>query len=320
MELRKAKQSFFKKLQATDSKTFWKLYKTLTKRESSVPALLVPDVGVVSDDAKKANILNEYFFNNFNHTSTPSSCPWVDHAHLLNPSAFPEEFLCTEDQVLDLISSLDTKKASGADGISVKMIKATAPSIVCSLTKLFNLSLKSGKVPSDWKFARIVPIPKSGNPVNPSNYRPISILPVLSKLLEKHIHNIISYHLHNVCPLSPNQWGYTAGKSTTTALLSFTHECQEALDSGGEVCSVFFDLSKAFDTVPHQSLLLKLFHLQVNPFILRWIHSYLSNIDGITSSVSHSKVTIYADDIALYKIIKNPMDYTFLPTGSPPMR
>jgi len=180
----------------------------LLLEESSVPALLVPDVGVVSDDVKKANILNEYFFNNFNSSSTPSSCPGVDHAHLLNPSAFPEEFLCTEDQVLDLISTLDTKKASGADGISVRMIKATAPSIVCSLTKLFNLSLKFGKVPSDWKFARIVPIPKSGNPVNPSNYRPISILPVLNKLLEKHIHNIISYHLHNVCPLSPNQWGY----------------------------------------------------------------------------------------------------------------
>ena len=134
------------------------------------------------------------------------------------------------------------------------MIKATAPSIVCSLTKLFNLSSKSGKVPSDWKFTRIVPIPESGNPVNPSNYRPISNVPVLSKLLEKHIHNVVSYHLHNVCPLSPNQWGYTAGKSTTTALLSFTHECQEALDSGGEVCSVFFDLSKAFDTVSPQTL------------------------------------------------------------------
>ena len=106
-------------------------------------------MGVVSDDSKKANILNEYFFNNYNHTSTPSSSPWVDHAYLLNPSAFPEEFLCTEDQVLDLISSLDTKKASGAGGISVIMIKATAPSIVCSLTKLFNLSLKSGKAPSD---------------------------------------------------------------------------------------------------------------------------------------------------------------------------
>jgi len=67
---------------------------------------------------------------------------------------------------------------------------------------------------------------------------------------------------------------FTEGKSTTTALLSFTHECQEALDNRGEVYSVFFDLCKAFDSVPDKPLLHKLFHLQVNPFLLRWMQSY----------------------------------------------
>jgi len=79
-----------------------------------------------------------------------TQCPWVDHAHLLNLSVFPEEFLCTEDQVLDLISSLDSKKACGAEGMAVKKIKATAPSIVCSRTRLFNRSLKTVKGASDW--------------------------------------------------------------------------------------------------------------------------------------------------------------------------
>ena len=77
----------------------------------------------------------------------------------------------------------------------------------------------------------------------------------------KHVHNL----LNNNCPLSPTQWGFTEGKSTTTALRSFVHECQ---DNGGEVCSVLFDHCKAFDSVPHQPLLCKLFHLQVNPFFL----------------------------------------------------
>jgi len=76
--------------------------------------------------------------------------------------------------------------------------------------------------------------------------------------------------------LLSNQWGFTEGKYTTTALLSFTHECQEALDNRGEVCLVFFDLCKAFDSVPDKPLLHKLFHLQVNPF-LRWMQSYLSS-------------------------------------------
>ena len=184
---------------------------------------------------------------------------------------------CSDDQILSLLSSLKTKKATWADGISAQMLKATGTSIVKSITKLFNLSLKTGIFPTDWKFARVVPIPKTGNPESPSNYRPISILPIISKLLEKHVHNLLYHHLNNNCSLSPNQWGFTEGKSTTTALLSFVHECQEALDNGGEVCSVFFDLCKAFDSVPHQPLLCKLFHLQVNPFLLRWIHNYLSS-------------------------------------------
>ena len=148
-------------------------------------------------------------------------------------------------------------------------------------------------------------------------------------------------------PLSQHQWGFTAGKSTTTALLSFTHNCQAALDSGDEVCSVLFDLCKAFDKVPHLPLLQKLAELQVNPFILRWIGSYLLNrsqavvlggvqssplhvisdvpqgsvlgpllflvyIDKVSNSVLYSNITMYADDIALWKIIRNPTDHTLL--------
>ena len=157
------------------------------------------------------------------------------------------------------------------------MLKATGTSIAKGITKLFNLYLKTGIFPTDWKFARVVPIPKTGNPDSPSNYRPISTLPIISKLLEKHVHNLLRQHLSENRPLSPNQWGFTEGKSTTTALFSFVRECQEALDKGGEVCSVFFDLCKAVDSVPHQPLLFKLFQLQVNPFLLRWMHNYLSN-------------------------------------------
>ena len=141
--------------------------------------------------------------------------------------------------------------------------------------------------------------------------------------------------------------GLYLGKSTTSAFISYAHDCQEALDCGNELCSVFFDLSKAFDTVPHQQLLFKLFELQVNPFLIRWVSNYLTNrtqsvvlggaqsnplpvvsgvpqgsvlgpllfliyINGVSASVTDSKITLYADDIALYKIIRNPRDYTLL--------
>ena len=139
-----------------------------------------------------------------------------------------------------------------------------------------------------------------------------------------------------------HQWGFTLGKSTTSALISFTHDCQEALDCGNEVCSVFFNLSKAFDTVPHQQLLHELSELHVNPFLIRWVSNYLADrthsvvlgtqftslpvvsgvpqgsvlgpllfliyINGVSAAATDSKITIYADDIALYKIIRNPSD------------
>ena len=79
-------------------------------------------------------------------------------------SIIPEEYLCSDEQILSLLSSLKTRKATGADGITAQMLKATGTSIVKSITKLFNLSLKTGIFPTDWKFARVVPIPKTGNP------------------------------------------------------------------------------------------------------------------------------------------------------------
>ena len=130
---------------------------------------------------EKANILNNQFFSNFNHTTTSNSdTSTVNILDNLDPSNFPEEFLCTEDKMLSLISSLDTSKSTGADGVSAKMLKSTAPFIAKSLTKLFNKSLRSGKFPSDWKVARVVPIPKGGDIESPANYRPISILSILS--------------------------------------------------------------------------------------------------------------------------------------------
>lgn len=104
----------------------------------------------------------------------------------LEPSDFSEDLLCSEEKVLSLISSLDSNKSTGSDRISVRMLKFTVPAIVKSVTKLSNLSLRTGKFPSDWKAARIVPISKGGDPEDPTNYRPISTLSVLSKLFEKH--------------------------------------------------------------------------------------------------------------------------------------
>ena len=89
---------------------------------------------------------------------------------------------------MSYIQALDATKASGPDGISIRMLKYTATSITPSLAKLFNISIKLGRFPTCWKTSSVVPVPKSSKHNEVANYRPISLLPVVSKLLERHIH------------------------------------------------------------------------------------------------------------------------------------
>ena len=129
----------------------------------------------------------------------------------------PTDILCTEDEIYDLLCTLDTTKANGHDEISAKMLKETAMSITPAVTKLFNISIRLGKLPDEWKIARVTPIPKVGNHSDPGNYLPISLLSILSKLLEKHMRNLLAKHFEEEYPLAAQQWGFTRGKSTTGA-------------------------------------------------------------------------------------------------------
>ena len=170
------------------------------------------------------------------------------------------------------------------------MLKATAYSISPSLCNLFNASINYGCIPLDWKQSYIIPIPKNGLKSSPTNYRPISLLSIASKLLEKHIYMLICDNLDSYYPLNPNQWGFCPGKSTTHALLHATNDWFSLLDAGTDVAAVFFDISKAFDTVPQTRLIQKLQHIGLDPRILNWIVNYLSDrkqqvvVNGVTSA------------------------------------
>ena len=298
---------------------------------------------------EKAEMLNSFFHKCFNHSMPPLQFADLDELDPVNEYLHTEDILCTVEEVEQHLRTLDTSKANGPDGISAKMLKETATSIAPSVTKLFNLSLKSGCFPTLWKLSHVVPIPKSNDYTNPSNYRPISLLSILSKVLERHIHTVLTEHLSQHHLLSEMQWGFQTKKSTTLALLSVTHDWFQSLDSGAEVCAVFFDFKKAFDTVPHRNLISKLKSLHFNPALIRWICNYLTSrcqrvvVDGAMSQItpvisgvpqgsvlgpllfliyidsvtkihlSHgTKLTLYADDLLVYKHIYSYDDYTEL--------
>ena len=146
-----------------------------------------------------------------------------------------------------------------------------------SLTKLFNQSLSTGIIPLSWKKSLVVPIPKNKEVSNPSNYRPISLLPIVSKVLEPHVHTLVIDHLLRNHPLSTVQWGFLEGRSTVTALLHVTDQWFQALENGYDICAIFFDFHKAFDSVPHKPLMTKISSLNLDEHISTWINNYLAN-------------------------------------------
>ena len=157
------------------------------------------------------------------------------------------------------------------------------------MAMLFNTSLETSIFPDIWKIARVAPIYKEGDKSEKTNYRPISVLPVISRLFERLIYNQLYQHLNSNNLLANEQSGFRRLHSTLTSLLKSTDDWYSALDSGQLVGLVFIDLKKAFDTVDHNILCQKLEHYGLIGRELSWFKSYLSNrkqyccINGVES-------------------------------------
>ena len=242
------------------------------------------------------------------------------------------------------------------------MLKETALSITPIVTHLFNISITLGELPDECETARVSPIPKSGDHSDPRNHWPISLLSLLSKVLEKHIQHLLATlekhiqhllatHLEENHSISAQQWGFTHGKSTTGALLDVTDHWHKELELSHDICSVFFDYSKAFNSVPHLPLLHKLQPYGAHPQILRWLANYITMkkqyvcVSGATSdtlpvssgvpqgsvlapmlfniyinditavALSDGSMTLFADDMMLYRPIHTAADFKLILTS-----
>ncbi|XP_029171149.1 uncharacterized protein LOC114940599 [Nylanderia fulva] len=190
--------------------------------------------------------------------------------------------------------------AIGSDGISIKMLKLVIDGILPILEHLFNFSLMSGEFPSQWRSALVCPIPKIKNPTSVKHYRPISILPALSKILERVACEQINRYLEREDLRDQCQFAYRKNYSTQTCLIRMMDDVRQAVDLRMVTISVFFDFSKAFDRVNHRLLIKKLKELNFSDSTLTWIYSYLSGrtqvvkdaVAGTVSSSSSVKVGV----------------------------
>ena len=189
----------------------------------------------------------------------------------------------TEELVRSQLKQLRTNKAIGLDNISARLLKDSASAISKSLTKLFNQSLVTRTFPSLWKFGKVSALFKKGDRCDPNNYRPITVLPTLSKILEKAVHNQLYYFLNDNKIITSKQFGFRPKLSTNTALTHFTDNVLLNMDSGRLTGAVFLDLSKAFDTVDHNLLLHKLKSVGLSEDTVNWFQSYLANRKQRTS-------------------------------------
>ena len=179
--------------------------------------------------------------------------------------------------IRDAIGKMKTSKGFGTDNVSSYFLKLRMPYIENSLAYIFNKSLESSRFPDDWKTARVTPIFKEGEKSNKSNYRPISVLPVISRLFEKLVFNQLYQYLDHNSLLSPYLSGFRRLHSTVTCLLENTDDWYTGLDSGQMLGMAFVGLKKAFDTVDHRVLCNKLKLYGVQQKELSWFKCHLSN-------------------------------------------
>ena len=160
----------------------------------------------------------------------------------------------SSSDIAKIISRLDPNKAHGHDMLSIRMIELCGNSICKPLSIIFKDCLSEGKIPHEWKKANVVPVHKKGNKQSLENYRPISLLPICSKIFERLIYNEMFTFFTENNLISPNQSGFRPGDSCVNQLLAIAHEIYKSFDEGFEVRVVFLDISKAFDKVWHEGL------------------------------------------------------------------
>ena len=261
----------------TRAKAYWNVLKSFFsgKKIPLIPPLYFNNE-FISNFKEKAEIFNDFFAN---------QCTIISNSSILpnNPVSYTSDNLSSleivKEDVINLIKALDSNKAHGFDGISIRMLKLCNESISKPLTLLYKNCLNQGIFPDIWKKANVIPVHKKNDKSIMSNYRPISLLPICGKLFERLIYNTLFNFFSQRNLICCNQSGFRPGDSCVNQLISIVHMIHKSFDANPslEVRGVFLDISKAFDKVWHDGLLYKLKSNGLRGNLFNLIEIFLTN-------------------------------------------
>ena len=198
----------------------------------------------------------------------------------------------SEEDIRLILKDFSQFKSSGLQDLNAAFIMTSISILITKFVYLFNKIIETGVYPDKWKIAVVTPIPKIAVPKTCNELRPISILPLPGRIIEKYINNNIQTFLENTKYLHRHQYGFRKNKSTTQAVAALLDKILEGIDKGEYSITIYLDLKKAFDTVDHKILLWKLSRAGIGENTCKLLTSYLSGrmqltrIKGIESKMA----------------------------------
>lgn len=262
----------------------WQLIFDLSKNKLNVsPSVdkLITDSGAITDEKEICEYFNSYFSTI--GSVLANAIPKKYHQSQVQTQSFPtygtiqlnKMSPITPAEIVKIIDNLDNNTSSGIDGINTKAVKCIKNIVADKLTSCLNRCLNEGTFPDSLKVAKVTPIYKSGSKSNPSNYRPISVLPVISKILEKVIYSRLESHLNSIDFFYKQQYGFRRHSNTLSATIDLITKIKNKIDKKQVGLGIFIDLTKAFDTVSHEILLRKISNIGVTGNAFKILKSYL---------------------------------------------